>query len=82
MPKVIKTDNYLYSLTAIFILIIISLVLVFSVYKQKDIVNDKNFLEQNQAALVKIARDLTINELEQIVTDMKYLETKIGRAHV
>lgn len=75
MPKVIKTDNYLYSLTAIFILIIISLVLVFSVYKQKDIVNDKNFLEQNQAALVKIARDLTINELEQIVTDMKYLET-------
>lgn len=73
MLKIFKTDNYLYSLLIIFILLITSLVLAFAVYKQKDIVNDKNYLEQSQAALVKIARDLTINELEQIVTDIKYL---------
>ena len=52
-----------------------SLLLAFAVYKQKDIINDKNFLEQSQAALVKIGRDLTINELEQIVADIKYLNT-------
>lgn len=75
MPKMFKTDNYLYFLLIIFILIMTSLVLAFAVYKQKDIINDKNLLEQNQAALVKIARDLTINELEQIVTDIKYLNT-------
>ena len=75
MPKITKTDNYLYSLAAIFTLIMISLVLVFSVYKQKDIVNNKSYLEQNQAAIVKIGRDLTVNELEQIVTDIKYLDT-------
>lgn len=75
MPKMFKTDNYLYFLLIIFILTITSFVLVFSVYKQKDIINAKNFLEQNQAAIVKIGRDLTINELEQIVTDIKYLDT-------
>ena len=69
MPKIFKTDNYLYSLLIIFILIMTSLLLAFAVYKQKDIINDKNFLEQSQAALVKIGRDLTINELEQIVAD-------------
>lgn len=75
MPKTFKTDNYLYSLLIIFILLMTSLLLAFAVYKQKDIINDKNFLEQNQAALVKIGRDLTINELEQIVADIKYLNT-------
>ena len=75
MPKIFKTDNYLYSLLIIFILIMTSLLLAFAVYKQKDIINDKNFLEQSQAALVKIGRDLTINELEQIVADIKYLNT-------
>ena len=75
MPKIIKTDNYLYSMLIIFILIMTFLVLTFTVYKQKDIINDKNLLEQNQASLVKIARDLTINELEQIVSDIKYLNT-------
>jgi cell division protein YceG involved in septum cleavage len=75
MPKTFKTDNYLYSLLIIFILIMTSLLLAFAVYKQKDIINDKNFLEQSQAALVKIGRDLTINELEQIVADIKYLNT-------
>ena len=75
MFKILKTDNYLCSLLVIFILIISSLIFVFSVYKQKDIINNKSYLEQNQAALVKIGRDLTINELEQIVTDIKYLDT-------
>ena len=75
MPKTFKTDNYFFSLLIIFILTMTILVLSLSVYKQKDVVNDKNFLEQNQAALVKIGRDLTISELEQIVTDIKYLNT-------
>jgi hypothetical protein len=75
MAKIFKTDNYFFSLLIIFILTMTILVLSLSVYKQKDVVNDKNFLEQNQAALVKIGRDLTINELEQIVTDIKYLNT-------
>ena len=71
MPKTFKTEDYFYSLLIIFILIMTSLLLAFAVYKQKDIINDKNFLEQSQAALVKIGRDLTINELEQIVADIK-----------
>ena len=75
MPKIFKTDNYIYSLLIIFILLMVFLVISFAVYRQKDVINDKNFLEQNQAALVKIGRDLTINELEQIVTDIKYLNT-------
>jgi diguanylate cyclase (GGDEF)-like protein len=49
------------------------LVLAFAVYKQKDIVNHKKLLEQNQMALVEIARDFTINELEETVNDIKYL---------
>ena len=75
MPKIFKTDDYFFYLPIIFILTMTILVLSLSVYKQKDVVNDKNFLEQNQAALVKIGRDLTISELEQIVTDIKYLNT-------
>ena len=75
MPKTFKTDNYFFSLLIIFILTMTILVLSLSVYKQKDVVNDKNFFFYNQAALVKIGRDLTISELEQIVTDIKYLNT-------
>ena len=62
MPKIFKTDDYFFYLPIIFILTMTILVLSLSVYKQKDVVNDKNFLKQNQAALVKIGRDLTISE--------------------
>lgn len=75
MPKIIKTENSLYLLLIIFILIMTSLVFTFTVYKQKDIITDKALLEQNQGTLVEIGRNLIISELEQIVSDMKYLNT-------
>jgi len=75
MPKTIKTDNYLYSLMIIFILTMTFFILAFTVYKEKDVINDKKLLEQNQTALVEIGRDFTVNELEQIINDIKYLST-------